>query len=250
LRGSALVLARMAIVGAFLCVWEILPRTGAVDPRLLPPLSTVIPMLIDILGRPAIKYDLLTTIVEILVAFCIAAPLGATIGLLVAENDYAGRVLKPLFFFVLSIPKSIFLPMMILIIGIGFWQKVAYGAFSTIFILIMGAAAAVESVRADHLLVARACGASPAQIIARIYVPSMLPILLETMRIAMIFNFTGVILSEMYASRTGIGHLIASWGENFQMPQLFAGVLLIATVSIAFNETIRRLETRCSRWRA
>ena len=44
----------------------------------------------------------------------------------------------------------------------------------------------------------------------------------------MIFNFTGVMIAEMYASRTGIGHLIASWGENFQMPQLFAGVILLA----------------------
>ena len=52
----------------------------------------------------------------------------------------------------------------------------------------------------------------------RIYVPSMMPVLLETLRISMIFNFTGVMIAEMYASRTGIGHLIASWGENFQMP--------------------------------
>ena len=44
----------------------------------------------------------------------------------------------------------------------------------------------------------------------------------------MIFNFTGVMIAEMYASRTGIGHLIANWGENFQMPQLFAGVILLA----------------------
>ena len=51
---------------------------------------------------------------------------------------------------------------------------------------------------------------------------SMLPILLEALRIAMIFNFTGVMIAEMYASRTGIGHLIANWGENFQMRQLFA----------------------------
>ena len=65
----------------------------------------------------------------------------------------------------------------------------------------------------------------------------MMPILLETLRISMIFNFTGVMIAEMYASRTGIGHLIANWGENFQMPQLFAGVILLAAVAIAFNET-------------
>jgi len=66
----------------------------------------------------------------------------------------------------------------------------------------------------------------------------------------MIFNFTGVLIAEMYASRTGIGHLIASWGENFQMKQLFAGVILLAVAAILFNETLRWMEHRVSTWRA
>ena len=73
--------------------------------------------------------------------------------------------------------------------------------------------------------------------------------LMATLRIAMIFTFTAVMIAEMYASRTGIGHMIANWGENFQMRQLFAGVILLAVVAILFNETIRWLETRCSTWR-
>jgi NitT/TauT family transport system permease protein len=99
------------------------------------------------------------------------------------------------------------------------------------------------------VLVARSYGATRMQILSRVYVPSMMPILLETLRISMIFNFTGVMIAEMYASRTGIGHLIAGWGENFQMPQLFAGVIMLATVAILFNETVRFLEVRCSTWR-
>ena len=47
----------------------------------------------------------------------------------------------------------------------------------------------------------------------------------------------------------GIGRLIADWGENFEMPQLFAGVIMLATVAIAFNEAVRALEARCSSWR-
>jgi NitT/TauT family transport system permease protein len=150
---------------------------------------------------------------------------------------------------VFSIPKSVFLPMFILAFGIGFPQKVAYAAFSTIFIVIMSASAAVESVKADHLLVARSYGATRGQILRRVYVPSMMPILLETLRISMIFNFTGVLIAEMYASRVGIGRLMADWGENFEMPQLFAGVILLAAAAIAFNELVRTLEARCSSWR-
>jgi NitT/TauT family transport system permease protein len=77
----------------------------------------------------------------------------------------------------------------------------------------------------------------------------MLPVLLEALRISMIFNLTGVILAEMYASRDGIGHQIASWGENFQMRQLLAGVVMIAVIAITFNEMVRWGETKCNHWR-
>ena len=170
-------------------------------------------------------------------------------GIAIAEFPYAGAIFKPMLFYVFSIPKSIFLPMFILIFGIGFQQKVAYAAFTTALVVLMSATAAVESVKSDYVLVARSFGATPLQILRRVYVPSMMPVLLETLRISMIFNFTGVMIAEMYASRTGIGHLISNWGENFQMPQLFAGVIILSIVAIAFNETVRYLEARCSTWR-
>ena len=77
----------------------------------------------------------------------------------------------------------------------------------------------------------------------------MLPVLLEALRISMIFNFTGVMLAEMYASRAGIGHQIATWGENFQMQQLFAGVVMHRRRRDSVQRRVRWVETRCSHWR-
>jgi NitT/TauT family transport system permease protein len=246
---SQIILVRLALLALVLGAWELLPRSGVINPLLLPPLSQVLAMLGELLVRPTVQEAVGITAAEVIVAFIIAVPLGAAAGIAIAESEYAGAIFKPMLFYVFSIPKSIFLPMFILVFGIGFQQKVAYAAFTTAFVVLMSATAAVESVRADHIMVARSYGATPAQILWRVYVPSMLPILLETLRISMIFNFTGVMIAEMYASRTGIGHLIANWGENFQMPQLFAGVIVLAAVAILFNETVRALEARCSTWR-
>jgi NitT/TauT family transport system permease protein len=247
--GAQIIAARLALLALVLGLWEILPRNGVINPLLLPPLGDVLAMLGDLLGRPAVHEAVAVTAAEVVVAFIIAVPLGAAAGIAIAENEYVGDIFKPVLFYVFSIPKSIFLPMFILVFGIGFQQKVAYAAFTTAFVVLMSATAAVESVRSDHVMVARSYGATQTQILLRVYVPSMMPILLETLRISMIFNFTGVMIAEMYASRTGIGHLIANWGENFQMPQLFAGVILLAAVAIAFNEAVRALEARCSTWR-
>ena len=241
--------ARLALLALVLAAWQLLPSRGVVNPLLLPPLGDVLQMLGELVQRAQVREALAVSAAEVLVAFLIAVPLGAALGVLIAENDYLGQVFKPALFVIFAIPKSIFLPLFILVLGVSFQQKVAYAAFTTTFVVLMSAAAAVESVKQDYLLVARSYGATQLQLVTRVYVPSMLPLLLETLRISMIFNFTGVLIAEMYASRTGIGHLIANWGENFQMPQLFAGVIVLSAVAILFNECVRALEARCSTWR-
>lgn len=242
-------LSRIVIVVAMLALWELLSRTGIVNPRLLPSASDTLATLADLLQRPGVRDDLAVTASEVLAAFVIAVPFGCLIGYLIAEIGYFADVMKPLLFFAFSIPKSIFLPMFILVFGVGFAEKVGFGFFSTIFIVIMSTTTAVESVKMEYLTVARSYGATPVQTAFRVYLPAMLPVLLEALRISMIFNLTGVILAEMYASRDGIGHQIATWGENFQMKQLLAGVVMIAVVAMTFNELVRWVETRCSHWR-
>src|SRR6202000_793053 len=189
--------ARVAVVLAVFALWEILSRTGAVNPRLLPSASDTLAMLGDLLQRASVRNDLRVTASEVLTAFVVAVPIGALLGFAIAENRYFAEVIKPLLFFAFSIPKSIFLPMFILVFGVGFSEKVGFGFFSTIFIVIMSTTTAVESVKVEHLTVARSYGATPAQTAFRVYLPSMLPVLLEALRISMIFNLTGVILAEM-----------------------------------------------------
>ena len=242
-------IARFAIIVAILALWETLSRTGLVNPRLLPSASDTFVTLGNLLQRSSVRNDLLVTASEVLAAFALAVPFGCLVGYLIAEYRYFAEVMKPLLFFAFSIPKSIFLPMFILVFGVGFAEKVGFGFVSTIFIVMMATTTAVESVKVEYLTVARSYGATTAQTAFRVYLPSMLPVLLEALRISMIFNLTGVILAEMYASRDGIGHEIATWGENFQMKQLLAGVVIIAAVAMAFNELIRWVETRCSHWR-
>lgn len=240
---------RLVLVGAVLGLWQAAPAIGLVDPRLLPPPSDVVAMLAQLLGEREFLGHLATTLSETAVAFLIAVPAGFVLAVLIGENAYVSAVFKPLVFFIFSIPKSIFLPLFIFAFGITFQQKVAFGVFSTIFIVMMTSFAAIESVSRDHILVARACGATRRQMVTRVYLPGMTPVLLETIRVAMIFNFTGVLLAEMYASRGGLGNVIEQWGQGFQLDRLMATIVLVAAIAILFNETIRTLEARSEHWR-
>ncbi len=85
--------------------------------------------------------------------------------------------------------------------------------------------------------------------IREIYVPAMAPILLESARLGMIFDITAVLLCEIYGARDGIGYRIAAWGENVQMPQLYAALVIVAAGAVAVNEALRAAEARLGFWR-
>ncbi|MBF6618191.1 MAG: ABC transporter permease [Candidimonas sp.] len=235
-----------AVVGT----WEMVAQLKLINPILLPSASAVFLELIKLLGLATTWKAIGVTALEVFASFFIAVPAGVLIGLFLAESKYWGAVFKPLFYFLFSIPKSIFLPMFILALGIGVGQKIAFGVFSTIFIVLMSITAAVESVSGKHRLVAQCYGATKRQIAVHVYLPSMLPAILETLRLAMIFNFTGIILAEMYVSRAGIGNLLERWGQNYMLPQLLAGVVIVSCAAILFNESLRALENKFGHWRS
>src|SRR5678816_4239366 len=173
----------------------------------------------------------------------------ARLGLVLAEVPALGALFRPLVNFLFGVPKSIFLPVFILVFGVSIPQKIAFGVFTTIFVLIVGGAAAVQSVPRELITVSRVYGASRGQIIREIYLPAMAPILLESIRLGMVFNITAVLLCEIYGARDGIGYRIAAWGENLQMPQLYAALTIVAAAAVAVNEGLRLLEARLCSWR-
>jgi NitT/TauT family transport system permease protein len=242
-------LVQLGLLAGVVGGWEAATRFGLADPRLLPPPSAVGVELYAFFTVGPGQYHLWVTTSQVVTAFVLIAPVGIALGLLLGESDYLGRAFKPFFYFVASVPKSVFLPIFVLAFGIGFTQKVAFGMFQAIFVLVISAIAAAQSVPANLVTVARSYGAKRWHLYIHIYWPAMLPVLLEGIRLAMIFNITGVIFAEMYAARSGLGSLISTWGMSFQMAKLFAGIVVAAAFSIIINEMLRFYERRVEKWR-
>lgn len=238
-----------AILLAFFAVWEALVGWRWIDPSIVPAPSQVFVMLGRLLGRADVRLSLWVTSWEVHAAFLLAVPFGFFLGFVLAETHGIGAVFRPVVNFLFGIPKSIFLPVFILIFGVGIGQKVAFGIFTTVFVVIMGGIAAVESVPRELVTVSRVYGANRLQIIREIYLPAMAPILLESARLGMIFNFTAVLLAEIYGAKEGLGYRIAGWGENQQMPQLFAALVIVAVAAVVVNELLRVVEGRLGFWR-
>ena len=230
--------------------WELVGRLALVDADLLPPLAEVSTLLWRFLQDPRFLADLGVTASEVAVAFLIAAPLAISTGFLLGERVHLAEAFNPVVHFVLAIPQSIFLPVFILAFGIGFLEKVLFGITHAYFVIVVNSFAAVRSIPPPLVSAARVFGATRAQIYTRIYLPAMLPLILTGLRLGMIFCIIGVLLAEMYASRHGIGRLIFTWGESYQVPELLAGILLISVLTVAVNEAMRLAELRVSRFHA
>lgn len=233
---------QVVLLASLAGLWETASRLGWVNRDLLPPLSQIFSVLFGLMQNERFRGDLLTTLGEIAAAFAIVAPVGLTAGFFLGENRVLYRALSPVLHLLLAIPKSIFLPIFIFAFGIGFMQKLIFAVTLAFFIVVLNGVAAARSVPAGLVTAARSFGATRSQIYLHIYLPGMEPLILEGLRMALIFTITGVLLAEMYGAPHGLGRLIFAWGEMSRTPELFAGVLLIVSATIAANEFIRTVE--------
>lgn len=234
---------RLLVVAIMLGAWEFVSRMNWVDPTILPPFSSVVVITWGLMRDPAFLTDLGTTVMEVLIAFALVAPLALISGFIIGENQRMENALASTINLMMTLPKSVFLPVFVLLFGIGTVEKVVFAMSLAYFGIVPSAIAAVHSVPPDLVLAARSFGASRNQMYRRIYIPAMSPVVMGGLRIGVIFTVAGVLFSEMYASYAGIGHDIFSWGNQFLMPKLFAGVLIVVVFTTALNEIMQFFES-------
>jgi NitT/TauT family transport system permease protein len=243
------VIWRLVVIAAIITLWEAAPYAGWVSPLDFPPFSVVIATLWDLLQDARFITNALITVGRILFAFAITAPLAVAAGIFIAERKRLDRAFSPLLQFAIAIPQSIFLPLFLLIFGIGFTEKVVFGATHIVFIVLVNTIAAFRMVPDGYLSLARSIGAGPAQIYLRFYLPAMLPYMMTGLRLGLILDTHAVLLAEMYGSHDGLGRQIFAWTEAMHTSRTLAAILLIASCTILINELMRTVEVRLGRWR-
>lgn len=238
-------LVTVAIVAA---VWETASRSGLAHPSVLPPFSLVLVTVGDLLRDGAFLADLGATARAVGIAFAVTAPAAMAAGLALGAGGETTRRATPFLYALLAVPHAVFLPLFILALGVTFLQKVVFAFTVSFLIICLTSIAAVHSVDPALIRVARVSGASRRQLWLSVYAPSMAPVLLTGLRYGLIFTTVGVLISEMYGAREGVGPLIVIWGETFQMRLLIAGTLIVAAVTLSANAVILRAERIVGHW--
>jgi NitT/TauT family transport system permease protein len=238
-------------VAGVIAIWQLGSVTGLVDPLLLPAPGKVVDSLVELGEDRTFIANSATTFFRIVIAFGAAAPIAILAGCIIAEmkSQVLRRYITLPLGFAMAIPKSIFLPLFVLALGLGDLQKVVFAATYFVFALCIGTISAIESVPAGHVVAARSFGATRLQIATRVYMPFVLPAFIGNLRMALCFTLSGVLVAEMYASQLGIGKLLIQWSDSFLVSKMMAAILLVSLFAIFINESMRAIERRLGRWR-
>ena len=232
---------------ALLAVWEAVARLGWVDPLFIPA-PTAVAAAFWRMGRSALA-GLGDTLAKTAIAYALSVVLGVTLGVVIGSVRPLRDVLSPYVVVLYGMPKILVLPWIVLLFGYGTTPAVFYGTlhgFFPIMVLVMGA---VRDVDRTLVTVARSLGASTWQLYYKVLLPAIVPSVLAGMRLGIVFCLLGVLVVEMFAGLRGMGHLLSSFANGFQAPELFAATALVSAASIVIVLALDHVNEKLSSWR-
>jgi NitT/TauT family transport system permease protein len=240
-------LIQVASVAALLLVWEGAARGGWVDPLFVPAPSAVAGAFGRV-GGPALT-GLADTLAKTAVAYVLSVVLGVGGGILLGSVPRVRQAVSPFVIALYGMPKILVLPWIVLLLGFGTTPAIAYGTLHGLFPILVLVAGAVRDVDPNLLTVARAFGARRGQLYGKVVLPAIVPTVLASMRLGIVFCLLGVLIVEMFAGVRGMGHVLSSLANGFQAPELFAATALVSVASIVIVLSLDALNDRLSHWR-
>jgi NitT/TauT family transport system permease protein len=238
---SPVTLVRVAIIAAVLVTWEAVAASGLLFRDVVPSLMVIGRALAELLMDPTYYWHLGVTAGEIGIAMLIGGLAGLVVGILLGSNRLLGRAYEAYLYYLGPTPKIIFLPICIMWFGVETPSKIAIGTFSCFFPIALNVAAGMRQIDRVLIRVGRSFRASTLQMVFKIYLPAMRHPIINGVRLGFGFALIGTLLAETRLSNKGIGFLIMQADAIFDMPSMYAMLIVLFVVAIGANALIGRL---------
>lgn len=235
------------LIGLLVC-WEWAVRLGAVSPLLAPAPTAILRDLGRLLSEGILLPHLAASLLRLGVGLVAGGAMGVALGLVMGWSPPVRRSLDPLVAAFHPVPKIALFPLLIVLLGIGEYSKIAAVAIGAFFPTLINTTLGVRSISSVQLDLARSYGAGTLAIFRRVLVPGSLPMILTGLRIAANVAFLSTIGVEMVAASTGLGSLLwLSW-QLFMVEQLYATLVVVMVVGVVLSWMIRALARQTAPW--
>jgi len=237
-------LVRLAIVVALLAAWEALALSGILFRDVVPSLQAIGKAVFRLLAGPEFYANLGVTVAEIGVALLIGGLSGLAVGILLGANRFLSRAYESLVYYLGPTPKIIFFPVMIMWFGVGPGSKVAMGVISCFFPIALSTAAGMRQIDKVLIRVGRSFRARTWQMVSKIYLPAMRVPVVNGVRLGLGVAVIGTLLAETKLSNRGVGCLVINSYSTFDMPRMYALLIVVFVIAIGVNALVGHLGAR------
>ena len=237
-------LIQLGFLTAAVTAWYVASRFSVVPPLFLPPIDAVWSSLNGLIRTEEFWSAIGVTISTIAKAYGIAVVLGVVAGYLVTRSRFLTDVLEPIISALFSIPITLFLPLFILVFGIGTSSKVAYGAAYGFFPIALNTIAGLSRVDRRYLAAARTMGISAFGTFRHVLWPAAFPVILTGLRIGFFIAFASVLGGETISSVEGVGRNIALSAELLEPARMYAWIVVVVAAALVLNSAVSAIENR------
>jgi NitT/TauT family transport system permease protein len=227
-----------------LAIYEGLARSGWFYQGAIPPLGEIARAFVTQFGQPDLYANLWVTAYEVLIGFALAMAAGVLFGVVLGAAPLLGAVVAPFVDSLATTPKIIFLPIAMLLVGTGPPSKVLMAALSAIFPVMIAVAAGMREINPVLIRVGRSFRCTWWQMVTKIYIPSLKAPIISGARLGFGLCIVITLLSEIKISKLGLGFLTIDAYNHYQIPQMYALLLLIFVIAVGMNALITRLSSR------
>lgn len=240
--------SRYGLLIAFAALWQIAPTLHWISPAVLPPLSAILVALWSGITVGTFAGDIAISLQRAGLAFGAAVALGIPLGLFMGQVRVIERSLDPILQLFRQTSALALYPVFILLLGLGETSKVFVIFWATLFPILLATIGGVKQVDPKLIEMARVYGAKRLAVFRRVVLPGAMPQIFVGLRLSATTALLLLIAAEMIGANSGVGFQVMNAQYNFQIPLMFAAILLLAFLGLSANFVLGRLQARLCRW--
>ncbi|ESX64219.1 MULTISPECIES: ABC transporter permease [unclassified Mesorhizobium] len=247
-RAGIRFLSRYGALIAFLAIWQVSSSAGWVNTAVLPPIDMIVAALWKGLAGGTLLGDIAISLQRAGLAFAAAVLVAIPLGLFMGQVRAVETALDPILQVFRQTSALALYPVFILLLGLGEASKVFVIFWATLFPLLLNTIGGVKQVDPKLLEMARVYGARQLTVFRRVVLPGAVPSIFVGLRLSATTALLLLIASEMIGANKGIGFQVMNAQYNFQIPLMFAAIVILAGLGLIANQALVSLQRRLCRW--
>lgn len=182
------------------------------------------------------------------VGLLLAVVVGIAGGLILGETKRLREIVDPVIHFFRSVPQAALVPLIIGVFGIGQGPKIYTIAFACMWPVLLNTIDGVLGVEPTVRKFSKVYRIPRWLHFRRVVLPAALPQIVAGVRVALPIGITVMVVSELFASNKGLGFYILNSSATFQVPETWAGALLVGVIGYILSLLFVVVERRILGW--